>query len=68
MKDRPTSQPKKGLIVREVRLKKHTHLSREEWKNLSDDGVEALADLGLLVHLHVQPVGHLVVLKTHTAS
>ena len=39
-----------------------THLSREEGKDLSDDGIESLADLGLFVHLHVEPVGHLVIL------
>jgi hypothetical protein len=33
---------------------------------LSDDGVQAFADLRLLVHLHVQAVRHLVVLKSKT--
>ena len=30
---------------------------------MSDDGVESLADLGLFVHLHVEAIRHLVVLK-----
>jgi hypothetical protein len=31
-------------------------LSGEEGENLADDGVESFADLGLLVHLDVQPI------------
>ena len=37
----------------------------EEGQHLADDGVQPLADLRLLVHLHVEAVGHLVVLRLH---
>jgi hypothetical protein len=41
-------------------LHRHCHLllvlSGEEGENLADDGVESFADLGLLVHLDVQPI------------
>ena len=40
-----------------------SNLSGEEGEYLADDGIESLADLGLLVHLNVQPVWHLVILK-----
>merc|ERR1719220_2272731 len=36
-------------------------LSRKEWENLANDGVKSFADLCLFVHLHVQPIGHLVI-------
>ncbi len=39
------------------------HLRREEREDLPDDGVQPLPDLRLLVHLHVETVGHLVVLR-----
>ena len=41
------------------------NLAGEEGENLAEDGIESLADLRLLVHLHVQAVGHLVVLPWH---
>ena len=47
----------------EMLMENWTHLSWKEGKHLSNDGVESLADLGLFVHLHVQPVWHLVVLQ-----
>ena len=39
--------------------------SVEEWQHLADDGVQSLADLRLLVHLHVQTIRHLIILKMH---
>ena len=47
---------------------RHRHLLLvlpvQEGKHLPDNGVQSLAYLRLLVHLHVQAVGHLVVLHT----
>lgn len=49
-------------------LHRHRHLLLvlpvQEGKHLPDNRVQSLADLRLLVHLHVQAVGHLVVLHT----
>ena len=48
-------------------LHSHGHLllvlAIEEGQHLSDDRVQPLADLRLLVHLHVEAVGHLVILQ-----
>ena len=48
-------------------LHRHRHLllvlAVEEGQHLSDDRVQPLADLGLLVHLNVEAVGHLVILQ-----
>ena len=48
-------------------LHRHRHLllvfTGQEWQHLPDDGVQPLANLGLLVHLHVEAVRHLIVLK-----
>ena len=48
-------------------LDRHRHLllvfTGQEGQHLPDDGVQPLADLGLLVHLHVEAIRHLVVLK-----
>ena len=48
-------------------LHSHDHLllvlAIEEGQHLSDDRVQPLADLSLLVHLHVEAVGHLIVLQ-----
>ena len=48
-------------------LHRHGHLLLvlpvEEGQHLSDDRVQPLADLGLLVHLNVEAVGHLVILQ-----
>ena len=35
----------------------------EEGENLPDDRVQSLADLRLFVHLYIETVGHLIVLK-----
>ena len=40
-----------------------TYLSRQEWQNLPDDGIESLAYLSLFVHLHIQAIRHLVILQ-----
>ena len=48
-------------------LDRHRHLllvfTGQEGQHLPDDGVQPLADLGLFVHLHVEAIRHLVVLK-----
>ena len=48
-------------------LHSHGHLllvlAIEEGQHLSDDRVQPLADLRLLVHLHVEAIGHLIVLQ-----
>ena len=48
-------------------LHRHGHLllvlAIEEGQHLPDDRVQPLADLGLLVHLHVEAVGHFVILQ-----
>jgi hypothetical protein len=54
-----------GLIDRRGRRRRgrHPYLAGQEREDLPDDGVQALADLRLLVHLHVEAVRHLVVLE-----
>ena len=48
-------------------LNSHGHLllmfSIQEWKNLSDNGVQSLTDLRLFVHFDIQAIGHFVVLN-----
>lgn len=40
-----------------------TYLSGKEWQHLSDDGIESLAYLCLFMHLHIQAIRHLIVLR-----